>query len=143
MARAARCAGVTCTRHLEGVPKSNAFAGPTGNTAANAVRGPFMQVPSWSVEPIHRGSPSLGDGSAWREIVVGNTGATPEGTARAMASRAHGGKGTDRGPSWTFELGSNSGLAVTWGQRLFDCLSRASFGARCARGGSSRLDANE
>jgi hypothetical protein len=58
MARAARCAGVTCTRHLEGVPKSNAFVGPTGYTAANAVCGPFMPVPWRSVEPTRCGSPS-------------------------------------------------------------------------------------
>jgi hypothetical protein len=64
MARAARCAGVTCTRHLEGVPKSNAFAGPTGNTAANAVCGPFMQVPWRPVKPFTAGRHHRSDGSA-------------------------------------------------------------------------------
>jgi len=109
MARAARCAGVTCTRHLQGV------------AIERFRRADWLHRSQRGVRPVHAGPVGVGRADALRVAITevmaahdakslwGTLRATPEGAARAMASRAHGGKGTDRGPSWI----SSSGPAVT------------------------------
>ena len=138
MARAARCAGVTCTRHLQGA-EIERFR-----------RADWLHRSQRGVRPVHAGPVAVGRADALRvaitEVMAAHDAKSLWGHWRHTRRRGarHGlegawWQGDGSGSVVDLELGARGDL----GHRLFDCLRRASFGARCARAGSSRLDAFE